>query len=195
MDGTAKAELRDYLLEARDALRWKVDGLGELDARRSLTPTGLNLLGLVHHTAVCACEYFGVVFDRPFPEPAPDVDADPHADFVVPAEVSLADALAWVDRAWAHAEATIEALPLDAEGTVPWWSGDRARVTLRRVLVHMVAEAHRHAGHADVLRERLDGRAGLRPAATNLPDGFGWTAHVARVDRVAQEAADRATSR
>lgn len=192
MDGTAKAELRDYLLEARDALRWKVDGLGELDARRSLTPTGLNLLGLVHHTAVCACEYFGVVFDRPFPEPTPDVDADPHADFVVPSEVPLADALAYCDRAWAHAEATIEALPLDAEGTVPWWSGDRGRVTLRRMLVHMVAEAHRHAGHADVLRERLDGRAGLRPAATNLPDGFGWTAHVARVDRVAQEAADRA---
>lgn len=194
MDGDEKTELRDYLLTARDALRWKVDGLGELDARRSLTPTGLSLLGLVHHTAICAGEYFGVVFDRPFAEPTPDVDADPHADFVVPADVPLADALAYCDRAWAHAEATIAALPLDAVGTVPWWSGDRARVTLHRVLVHMVAEAHRHAGHADVLRERLDGLAGLRSGSTNLPEGTDWAEHVARVDRVAQEAADRATS-
>ncbi len=188
----AKDELRDYLHLARDALRWKLDGLGELDARRSLTPTGLNLLGLVHHVAVCACEYFGVVFDRPFPEPTPDVDADPHADFVVPAEVPLADALAYVDRAWVHADATIAALPLDAEGTVPWWSGDRARVTLRRALVHMATEAHRHAGHADVLREQLDGIAGLRPDSTNLPEGHDWAEHVARVDRTAAEAAARA---
>ncbi|MCO7238784.1 DinB family protein [Aeromicrobium sp. CnD17-E] len=183
--------LRDYLYTARDALRWKVEGLGELDARRSLTPTGLSLLGLVHHTAVCACEYFGVVFDRPFPEPTPDVDADPHADFVVPAEVSLEEALGYVDRAWAHADATIDALDLDATGVVPWWTAPRDVVTLRRVLVHMIAEAHRHAGHADVLRERLDGLAGLRPDATNLPDDVTWQDHVARVDAVAHDAAAR----
>lgn len=186
-----KELLRDYLHTARDALRWKVEGLGELDARRSLTPTGLNLLGLVHHTAVCACEYFGVVFDRPFPEPTPDVDADPHADFVVPAEVSLAEALGYVDRAWAHADATIDALDLETTGVVPWWTAPRDVVTLRRVLVHMVAEAHRHAGHADVLRERLDGLAGLRPDATNLPDDVTWQDHVARVDDVARDAAAR----
>lgn len=186
-----KDELREYLWSARDALRWKVDGLGELDARRSLTPTGVSLLGLVHHTAVCACEYLGVVFDRPFAEPTPDVDADPHADFVVPAEVSLPDALAYVDRAWAHAGATLDALDLDATGVVPWWSGPRREVTLHRVLVHLLAEAHRHAGHADVLRERLDGRAGLGTGAPNLPDDVVWAEHVARVDRVAQDAAAR----
>ena len=188
---TAKDDLHRYLHGARDALRFKIDGLGELDARRSLTPTGLSLLGLVHHTAVCAAEYFGVVFDRPFHEPTPDVDADPHADFVVPPEVSLEDALAYVDRAWAHADATIDALDLDTEGTVPWWSGPRAQVTLHQALVHMIAEAHRHAGHADVLREGLDGSAGLRPDSTNLPEGMDWAEHVARVDRVAQEAAAR----
>lgn len=188
---TVKDDLHRYLHGARDALRFKIDGLGELDARRSLTPTGLSLLGLVHHTAVCAAEYFGVVFDRPFPEPTPDVDADPHADFVVPSEVSLDDALAYVDRAWAHADDTIAALAIDAEGTVPWWSGPRARVTLHQALVHMIAEAHRHAGHADVLREGLDGSAGLRPDSTNLPEGMDWDEHVARVDRVAREAADR----
>lgn len=188
----AKDDLVRYLHVGRDALRWKLEGLGELDARRSLTPTGLSLLGLVHHVAICAADYFGVTFDRPFAEGTPDVDEDPHADFVVPAEVSLADALAYVDRAWAHADATIEALPLDARGVVPWWKGERANVSLQLVLLHMTAEAHRHAGHADVLREQLDGLAGLRPDATNLPDGFDWSDHVARVDRVAHEAASRA---
>lgn len=191
MGATTKDDLLRHLHAGRDGLRWKLEGLGELDARRSLTPTGLNLLGLVHHVAVCACEYFGVVFDRPFPEPTPDVDADPHADFVVPSDVPLAQALAYVDRAWTHADATIAALPLDATGVVPWWSGDRARVTLEQVLVHMVAETHRHAGHADVLRERLDGLAGLRASATNLPEGADWPDHVARVDRTAREAAGR----
>lgn len=188
---TSKQDLHRYLHVGRDALRWKLDALTELDARRSLTPTGLNLLGLVHHVAVCAAAYFGEVLDRPFPEPLPDVDADPHADFVVPADVSLAETLGFVDRAWAHADATIEALPLDAPGRVPWWSGARARVTLELLLVHMVAETHRHAGHADILREQLDGSVGLRPEASNHPDGTDWAEHVARVDRTAREAARR----
>lgn len=93
---TPKQDLHRYLHVGRDALRWKLDGLTELDARRSLTPTGLNLLGLVHHVAVCAAGYFGEVLDRPFAEPLPDVAADPHADFVVPADVDLADALGFV---------------------------------------------------------------------------------------------------
>ncbi|RYJ05118.1 MAG: DUF664 domain-containing protein, partial [Actinomycetales bacterium] len=84
-----KDVLHRYLTRGREALTWKLDGLTEHDARRPLTPTGTNLLGLVNHTAVCAAEYFGVTFDRPFEGPLPDVDADPHADFVVPADVSL----------------------------------------------------------------------------------------------------------
>ncbi|MEH3033564.1 MAG: DUF664 domain-containing protein [Aeromicrobium erythreum] len=145
----------------------------------------------MRHVAICAAEYFGHVLGRPAPDPTPDVGLDPHADFVTPAEQSLAEALGQVDRWWAHADATIAALPLDAPGRVPWWEGARGEVTLRRLLVHMVAEVHRHAGHADVLRETLDRRAGLRPDATNLPDGFDWVAHVERVDRVAREAAAR----
>lgn len=189
---THQQTLHRYLHVGRDALRWKLDGLSELDARRPLTPTGLNLLGLVHHVAVCAAGYFGETFDRPFPEPLPDVEADPHADFVVPGGVSLSAALGYVDRAWAHADATIEALPLDAPGRVPWWPGARGEVTLDRVLVHMVAETHRHAGHADVLREGLDGTAGLRADGTNLPGGMDWPDHVARVESAARSAAERA---
>lgn len=189
MGDSSRDVLHRYLSVGRDALRWKVEGLGELDARRPLTPTGTSLLGLVHHTAVCAAEYFGSVFGRPYDGPIPDVEADPHADFVVEASVSLEEALERVDRMWAHADATIEALDLDARGRVPWWQGDRGDVTLEQILVHMIAEAHRHAGHADILRELLDGRAGLKPDVSNLPDGMDWQAHVARVEAVAQEAA------
>lgn len=183
-----KAILLSYLLDGRDALRWKLEGLSPYDARRPLTPTGLSILGLNHHVAVCAAEYFGHVLDRPAPDPTPDVDADPHADFVVPANVSTADAVAQIDRWWAHAQATIEALPLDAPGRVPWWQGERSEVTLQQLLVHMTAEAHRHAGHADILRETLDGLAGLKPGVSNLPDDVDWSEHVARVEQVARAA-------
>lgn len=180
-----KAILLSYLLVARDSLLWKLEGLSPYDARRPLTPTGLNILGLNSHVAICAADYFGSVFERPCPEPTPDVDEDPHADFVVPADVSTADAIAQVGRWWAHAEATIEALPLDAVGRVPWWEGERGEATLQQILVHMVAEAHRHAGHADILRETVDGAAGLKPGVTNLPD-VEWTEHVARVEETAR---------
>ncbi|KQY58610.1 hypothetical protein ASD11_02855 [Aeromicrobium sp. Root495] len=183
--------LHGYLTRGREALRWKVEGLGEHDARRPLTPTGTNVLGLVHHVGVCAAEYFGVTFGRPFEGPLPDVDADPHADLVVTADLSLAETLALTDRMWDHADATITALDLEAPGRVPWWPDERGHVTLQRVLVHMVAEAHRHAGHADILRETIDGLAGLRPDSTNLPDGMVWTDHVARVEATAREAAAR----
>ena len=51
----------------------------------------------------------------------------------------------------------IDALPLDAVGHVPWWPPEHSEVTLHRILVHTIAEAHRHAGHADIVREHVDG--------------------------------------
>ena len=101
---------------------------------------------------------------------------------------STADAVAQIERWWDHAESTIEALPLDAPGRVPWWQGERSEVTLQQLLVHMTAEAHRHAGHADILRETLDGLAGLKPGVSNLPDDVDWSEHVARVEQVARAA-------
>ena len=72
-------------------------------------------------------------------------------------------------RAWAHSDATIDSLELEAEGRVPWW-GDRADVTLQQILVHVIAETARHAGHADVVRDSIDGAAGLRADNGNLPE-------------------------
>lgn len=189
---TAKADLHRYLRSAREALLWKVDGASEYDARRPLTPTGTNLLGLVKHVASVDVGYFGECFGRPFAEPLPWFadGAEPNADLWVPADESREEILALCRRAWAHSDTTIDALPLDAVGQVPWWPAERREVTLHRLLVHMVAETHRHAGHADIVRELVDGSAGLSAGNDNLPGVTPqwWLEYRARVEQAAQEA-------
>lgn len=95
-------------------------------------------------------------------------------------------------RAIAHADATIDSLELDAVGRVSWW-GDSA-VTLHHVLIHVIAETQRHAGHADIVRELIDGAAGLLPSNDNLPagDAAWWRDYHQRVEQAALDAARRA---
>src|SRR5215212_7700668 len=164
-----KADLRHYLQTGREALVWKLDGLSEYDLRRPLVPTGTNLLGIVKHVASVEAGYFGETFDRPFQEPLPwfEEDAEPNADMWATAEESREQIVGLYHRAWAHSDATIEALPLDAPGNVPWW-GDNSEVTLQTILVHMIAETHRHAGQADIVRELTDGAVGHRPDNDNM---------------------------
>lgn len=185
-----KDVLHRYLVVGREALLWKLDGLSEYDVRRPLVPTGTNLLGLVKHVASVGVDYFGDVFSRPFPEPLPwfEPDAEPNADMWAAPQESRDDIIALWHRAWAHADATIEALPLDATGFVPWWSEESRQVTLQRILVHMATETHRHAGHADIVRELIDGAAGLRTAHSNLPDvdAAWWTTYRERLESVAR---------
>lgn len=188
-----KATLHRYLRMQTDALLWKLEGVSERDARMPRTPTGTNLLGIVKHVAACEADYFGLVFARPWPEPQPwlDDDAEPNADMWATADESMADVVAFAGRVRAFADETIASLDLDARGRVPWW-GDRGDVTLHRVLVHMIAEVARHAGHMDVLREQLDESAGLRPDVSNLPDvgAEWWEAYVARLRAIAEAAPD-----
>ena len=94
-------------------------------------------------------------------------------------------------RSAAHADATVEALDLDTVGEVAWWPPERRHPTLHTVLVHLLVDVARHAGHADILREGLDGTIGYLPASPNLPDRdeAGWAAHRARVERAARAAA------
>jgi uncharacterized damage-inducible protein DinB len=168
-----KADLRRYLRDAADALLWKLDGLPEYDIRRPLTPTGTNLLGLVKHVASVEAGYLGETFGRPFPEPLPWLEpaAEPNADMWATPEESRDDVVGLYSRVRAHTDATLDALPLDAPGEVPWWPADRRAVTLHQVLVHLVAEEQRHAGHADLVRELVDGAAGLLRGNDNLPPG------------------------
>jgi uncharacterized damage-inducible protein DinB len=185
-----KADLRRYLQEARSALLWKLDGLPDYDVRRPLVPTGTNLLGLVKHVAGVESGYLGATFGRPFPEPMPwmDDDAEPNSDMWATAEESRDDIVALYRRVWAHSDATVDALALDATGRVPWWSPERQTVTLHRILVHLTAETHRHAGHADIVRELIDGGAGVRENGSNLPPGDRdwWTGYRDRLEQVAR---------
>ena len=187
-----KEDLHRYLRQGRDALLWKLDGLSEYDVRRPLVPTGTNLLGLVKHVASMEAGYFGDTFGRPYPEPLPwlDDDAEPNADMWATAAESRAEIIAFYHRAQAHSDATIEALDLDATGRVPWWAADAQQVTLQRILGHMIAETHRHAGHADVVRELIDGTVGLRADNDNMAEGdeAWWADYQARLESAARAA-------
>jgi hypothetical protein len=122
-----------------------------------------------------------------------DDDADPNVDMWATPDEKREDIVALYHRAWAHADATIAALPLDAVGRVAWWPSDRAEATLHRILVHVIAETQRHAGHADIVRELIDGAVGMRQGNENLPPGDQqwWADHRERVERAAWRAAGR----
>lgn len=188
------AVLRTYLGRAREALLWKLDGLGERDLRLPRTPTGTSLLGTLLHCVNVEVGYFGATFGRTLPEPdhealvAVEVFAtDPQADWTVPAELPAAELVAFYQRVGAFADAAFDELPLDAAGRVPWWPEERASVTLHRIAVHVMTDLHRHAGQVDILREGIDGATGLTPVVSNLPDGFDWSSYVARLTAIADE--------
>jgi Protein of unknown function (DUF664) len=190
IDEFAKEYLHSDLRDIREAMLWKLEGLSEYDVRRPLTPTGTNLLGLIKHLSLSEAWYFGVVFARPFPGQWRSWD-DPagHLSELWAAEGE--SRLAIVDRykeAWKHSDATIAALDTDSPGHVPWWP--RPDVMLFNILVHVLTETTRHAGHADILREQLDGAVGQEAGSKALHgrDAGFWEDHRARVERAARTA-------
>src|SRR5579859_7065660 len=196
-DGELKLVLQQYLQTIREVMLWKLDGLSEYDSRRPLTPTGTNLLGLIKHLAAVEIGYFGLVFDRPFEGEVawfrPDLPDDAlalNADMWATADESREYIIGVYRRAWAHTDATIQALPLEATGTVPWWLAERRHPTLYRLLVHVIAETNRHAGHADIVRELVDGAVGLRKEASNIPssDPDWWERYRQQVESAARAA-------
>jgi hypothetical protein len=181
-----KFELQRTLRNARDRVVSRVEGLGEYDMRRPMTPTGTNLLGLVKHLAGLEYGYLGESFGRPPPERLPWVEDGSiweGADMWATPEERSDELLALYRRACAHADETIAALDLDAPGSVAHWPEDRRETTLGALLVRMVDETAHHAGHADIIRELIDGRGG------DDHDGLTeaeWQAYVARVDAAAE---------
>ncbi|MFF6959279.1 MULTISPECIES: DUF664 domain-containing protein [unclassified Streptomyces] len=188
----AKTDLRFYLQSARDALLWKLEGLSEYEVRRPMTPTGTNLLGLVKHVASVEFGYLGDTFGRPSGEPLPwlDAGAEANADMWAAADESREYIVGLYHRAWAQADATIDALALDATGRVPWWPDGRDEVTLHHAVVRVISDTHRHAGHADILRELTDGAVGMNENNGSLPPGDAawWENHRDRLERAAREA-------
>jgi hypothetical protein len=190
-----KADLLRYLQDGRDALVWKLDGLSEYDIRRPLTPTGTNLLGLLKHVAGVELGYFGDTFGRPFFDEEPPSwwytqDAEPHADMWATADESREDIVGLYHQAWEHSNSTIAELELDAIGHVPWWPEERREVTLHHILVRVISDTQRHAGHADIVRELIDGSVGLQEGNDSMPsvDRAAWEEHRRRLEHAAREA-------
>jgi uncharacterized damage-inducible protein DinB len=189
----AKTDLQHYLQEAREAMLWKLDGLPEYDIRRPLVRTGTNLLGLVRHLSAVERGYFGVTFGRPSPEPVSWDESSADWDLLAQADESREFITGQYRRAWAHADAVISDLPLDATGRVPWWRAETNEVTLHQILVHVVTETVRHAGHADIIRELIDGAAGMTAENPDLTqrDEAHWRSYHDRVESAAREAAQQ----
>ncbi|MFF4081964.1 DinB family protein [Streptomyces sp. NPDC001777] len=189
IDEFAKDNLHGRLRRDREALLWKLDGLSEYDVRRPLTATGTNLLGLVKHVATVEARYFGEVFDRPSPEPLCRWQDSDGSDLWANEDESRDQIVEFYRRTWEHSDATIDALSLDAPGHVPWWSEPRPNTNLFAVLTHVLAETVRHTGQADILRESIDGRTGLRAEHEQRIDEEARAAHRAKIEQAARSAA------
>lgn len=192
-DERAKATLHGRLRRDRQSLLWKLDGLSEYDARRPLTVTGTNLLGLVKHVAGVEARYFGEVFGRPSPQPLPRWQDHDASDLWATEDESRDQIIESYRRTWEHSDATIDALALHTPGHVPWWPEPHSNTTLFAVLVHVLGETNRHAGHADILRESADGRTGMRPEHATQIDQDARTAHCAKIEQAARTAASTET--
>jgi len=186
-----KTVLHDSLRRVRSDLAAKLDGLGEYDIRRPMTPTGTNLLGLVKHVGIASLGYLSIVFSR---DPGMDVVAmwgpDDETLWVKPTEShqGILDLYAHAARV---GDETIAALNLESPGVVPWWPQEIRHVTLQRILVHLIEEISRHAGHADIVRELIDGGTGRHPndLSMTVRTDEQWATHWSQIDQAAREAA------
>jgi uncharacterized damage-inducible protein DinB len=156
--GNEKESLWVALDRHRDVVLWKVQGLSDKELRRPMTPSGTSLLGLVKHLGAVEYGWFCETFGRST-EPLPFDANDDDADLRIQAQETTAQILAFYGRARAAADRVIGELSVDDVGKA--WFGDT--VTLRWVLLHMVQETCRHAGHLDIIRELLDGSTGDHP--------------------------------
>lgn len=163
--GDEKESLRASLDRHRDAVLWKVRGLDDEQLRRPMTPSGTNLIGLVKHLASVEYVWFCGTFGRPSDAVRFD-PADPDADMRAAPGETTDQIVAFYQRARAAADEVIGQVGLQDLGTS--WSGNT--VSMRWVLIHMIEDTARHAGHMDILRELIDGQTGDHAPAE---DGTG----------------------
>jgi uncharacterized damage-inducible protein DinB len=175
-----------YLQREREHLVGTLDGLSEYDVRRPMTPTGTSLLGLVKHTASVELGYFCDCLGRPHGiELAWDNEQafTESADMWATAEESREMLLDLYRRSWELGDANIRELGLDAPASVPWWGPEQRETTVGRLVVHMLDETAHHAGHADIIRESIDGRGG--DDHDDYGDEQWWTSLVAKIQAAA----------
>ena len=181
-----KNELHLKLRIAREAMLAKLAGLSEYDMRRPMTPTGTNLLGLMKHLADIQYGYLGESFGRPAPEVlswVEDGSVWDGADMWAAATESSEYIVGLYRRSSAHADRTVDELDLDAEGSVAHWPPERRSTTLGVLLVRVFEETAHHLGHADIIRELIDGTAGADH--DDFGDANKWRDYVARIQAAA----------
>jgi hypothetical protein len=179
-------ELQKYLQATRALLLAKLDGLSEYDRRRPLVPSGTNLLGLVKHLVGVEFVYLGTSVGRPPAKPLPweeDGSVWEGADmWALPSE-STEYITGLYQQACAHGDRSIAELPLDTPAEVPHWAEGKRRTTFGALLVRMVDETAHHAGHADLVRELIDGQGG---ADAGMMDEAGWSDYYAKIQQAAE---------
>jgi uncharacterized damage-inducible protein DinB len=150
------ATLGRYLDLYRDVVHWKVEGVDLEAAKRPMVPSGTNLLGVVKHLAYVERWWFQSVIagdDVDFPDWATD---EPDADFRITDDESIESVLAFYDVECERSREILAGLD-DPDALRSAYGED---ISVRRILVHMVEEVARHAGHMDILRELIDGAVG-----------------------------------
>ena len=153
--GDEKTSLHVALQRHRDVVLWKIEGLDDDQLRHPMTPSGTSLLGIVKHLAAVEYSWFCSTFGREM-EPMPFDEEDPEADLRISPDETTADVVAFYNRACRAADEAIDEVGIEELGKA--WFGDL--VSMRWVLIHMVEETARHAGHMDILRELIDGATG-----------------------------------
>jgi Protein of unknown function (DUF664) len=180
-----KEELHRRLRESRAVLLAKLEDLSEYDRRRPMTPTGTNLLGLVKHLAGLEYGYLGDSLGFPAPETMAWVEDGSiwqGADMWAKPGESTEYITGLYQRACAHADGVIAELDLDAPASVAHWPESRRSTTLGALLILMVAETAQHAGHADIVRELIDGKGGPDQDAV---DDETWREYLTQVQAAA----------
>ena len=169
--GDEKSLLHTHLKVSRDLLIWKIEGLSEADRRRAMTPTGNNLIGIVKHLTGVEGAYFCDAFGRERPslgwESDPDMAVGEPSDMYATPEETSEELIAEYRAATAAADRSIEELDLDATGRHHMG----ITVSLRWMLLVVLLDTARHAGHADIMRELIDGQAGFQRDWPGVPDG------------------------
>lgn len=166
--GAEEQHLVASLERLRATFRWKADGLDSAGLGVRIGASSLTLGGLLKHLARAEAQRFGPGFDdSPMGEPwdSANWDADPDWDFTSAAQDTPAELYALWDRAIAQSRARLAAAladgGLDQLVGIAWPDGGRA--SLRRSVCDLIEEYGRHTGHADLLREAVDGRVGEDP--------------------------------
>ena len=156
----SEREALENMLEAqRIGLIRKVEDVSDELARQAPTASSLSLLGLVKHAATWEQRWFqAIMAGKQLPDRWPEVMPEPHdADLIASASDTVSHWIAVYREQFEASDAIIAAMDLDTPCARP----DLIECNLRYVLLHMIAETARHAGHADIIRETLDGTRGI----------------------------------